>query len=76
MSKQQESIVCLRCGSIESIENVLRYATGAGRTAADRWEDSVGSADVSVNITKSATLHGDSEVGADGSVRKEARSWN
>jgi ribosomal protein L37E len=37
MSNQQHSIVCLRCGSIGSTEDVLRPAKAGGRVAVDRW---------------------------------------
>ena len=35
MSKKQNSMVCVRCGSIGSIDNVLRPAPAEG--TADRW---------------------------------------
>lgn len=36
MNKQRDSVVCLRCGSIGSTEDVLRPAMPGGRVA-DRW---------------------------------------
>ena len=35
MSKEQNSIVCVRCGSIGSTDDVLRPAVAGG--TADRW---------------------------------------
>jgi len=37
MDREKNAIVCLRCGSIGSTEDVLRPATAEGRGAADRW---------------------------------------
>jgi len=37
MSKQQDSVVCLRCGSIGSTEDVPRPGTAGANVAADRW---------------------------------------
>jgi hypothetical protein len=37
MGKDQNSIVCLRCGSIGSTEDVVRPAKSGGRGTADRW---------------------------------------